>query len=203
MATPAASGPPKGPLTYMEWYDSKPDPLSGGYGPLYERHAIANGIGGHTLLRQAVQATQAIPKVYLVLVQRLGAYEIQTMHRPTTYELDPISQTGWDGRHFAFLGDVRGGNIIKTVEVPADVFEFAGAQKVPTIDNMTALMAAHPDVELLGPMAANAPDSEEVDTRLCLQVPQPYVRIVLDRRLTPRLGRASHGCHRRQPSHQM
>ena len=126
MATPATAAPPRGAHSYLEWYDTKPDQLTGGYGPLYERHAIANGIGGLTLLRQALQATQAIPKVYLILTERDGSYEIRALHRPTTYELDLIVQTSWDGRDFAFIGDVRGGNFIKTVKVPADIFEFLG-----------------------------------------------------------------------------
>jgi hypothetical protein len=187
----AAAAPPavpgRGPTTYGLLYENTNNVLQDGYGPLYHRHAIANNLDGALLLRQSLLASQAIPKVYLCLVRDGNdRFEIIAPHRPTPYALDTIRATPWDDRNFAFLGDIRPGNYIKMIEFPDAAFEITGAQRVPTLDNTTALLAANPGLNILRELAANAADSEDVETRMMVQVPQDYVRLVLGRRLTPR-----------------
>jgi hypothetical protein len=187
----AATAPPvapnKGPTTYGLLYQDQLNALPLGYAALYHRHDVANNINGDVLLRHTLQASQAIPKVYLCLVRTgVNRVEIIAPHRPTSYAVDQIRNTPWDDRNFAFLGDVRPGNYIKMVEFPDNAFEITGAQRVPTVDNTTALLAASPTRPILLPLAGNAPDSEDIETRMMVQVPQEYIGLVLGRSLTPR-----------------
>ena len=173
MATVPPATPNRGPTTYSRQYHDMPNVLHDGYGPLYHRHVVANNLDGDVLLRQALQASQAIPKVYLCLIKSgNNRVEIIAPHRPTPYAIDQIRLTPWDDRNFAFLGDVRPGNYIKMVEFPDNAFEMTGAQRVPTIDNTTALLTASPTRTMLLPLAANAPDTEDIETRTMVQVPQ-------------------------------
>jgi hypothetical protein len=163
----AAAAPPavpgRGPTTYGLHYKNLHNVLQGGYGPLYHRHDITNNTDGAVLLRQVLLASQAIPKVYLCLVQNANnRLEIIAPHRPTPYALDTIRTTPWDDRNFAFLGDVRPGNYIKMIEFPDNAFDITGAQQVPTLDNTTSVLAANLAINVLREMAANAADSEEV-----------------------------------------
>ena len=92
-----------------------------------------------------LQSKQTIPKVYLSLTRDShNHYKVQAVHRPTAYAQNLVAVSDWDDRNFAFIGDLRPGNYIKTVEFPDTAFELTGAQRVPTIENTTALFAAEP-----------------------------------------------------------
>jgi hypothetical protein len=186
-AANAPTAPGRGPTSYLAFYEGLPNLLAASYEPLYARHAIANGVNSNVLLNQAVRSSQAIPKVYLCLVRNAALrFEILAVHRPTAYTQNPLRTTPWDDVNIAFIGDIAPGNFIKTVEFPDDAFTLTGAQVVPTIDGVTALLATHPNARVLPPVILGAPDTQEIETRSLVQVPQEYVRLVLSHRLSPR-----------------
>jgi hypothetical protein len=60
-----------------------------------------------------------------------------------------------------------------------------GQQAVPTNDTLTALLAADPNAELLGPFGGNKAGTELVRTRVAMHVPFRYVPIFLGSPLSP------------------
>ena len=82
------------------------------------------------------------------------------------------------------------GNQITVVNFPVGnpgAFGRTAYVTVPTTANMTTLWAAAADVDMLGPYAANAADTEHIRARYAVPIPQPYVELCLMRgTFTPR-----------------
>ena len=87
---------------------------------------------------------------------------------------------------FYFLKDTLPGGFIKTARLPADPFELTMATTVPTIGDDAAQLAANPAVHVLPPYHTGAANTEDLVTRVLVQVPQAYLPLVLKASLTPR-----------------
>jgi hypothetical protein len=131
--------------------------------------------------------SEVVPKAFLSLViEDDGTYRTRTLHRVQRYQTHPVTTSVWDGKVFAFSGDVHPGNHIELVEFPADPFALVGPSVVPTVEQTTALLAAHPHQGHILPLAAGAQDTETLDSRFLVQIPQAYLPMLLTRQLTPR-----------------
>ena len=103
------------------------------------------------------------------------------------YEAHPIEPSEWDGAGFVFRGDVMPGNHIPMVQFPEEAFDRTEEQRVPTIAAMDGLIGALPPNEHLIPAPQDgAADTELVRTRMVIQVPHAYVRLVLKFQGTPK-----------------
>jgi len=185
---PTAALPPgPGPITYLQLYQGNQDALGGDYAPLYAPYEANSVRTPAELLGRLLALSEIVPKVFITLViDDDGAYRTRTLHRVQRYQSHPVTASVWDGRVFAFDGDVHPGNHIDLVEFPADPFGVVGPTVVPAIAQTTALLAAHPNQGHILPLAVGAQDTEEVDSRYFVQVPHAYLPLLLTRRLTPR-----------------
>ena len=182
---PPPTGP--GPTTYLQLYQGRQDALGGDYAPLYVPYDVNSGKTPAELLDRLLAISDVVPKAFLALVvDDDGAYRTRTLHRVQRYPSHPVTTSVWDGKVFAFNGDVHPGNHIDLVEFPADAFSLVGPVVVPTIAQTTALLAAHPNQGHILPMAVGAQDTEQLDSRCFVQIPQAYLPLLLNRRLTPR-----------------
>jgi hypothetical protein len=171
-AAPTLTGP--GPTTYRQLYQGLQDALGGDYTPLYVPYDANDGRTPAELRDRLLGLSEVVPKVFLALVVEAdGTYRTRTLHRVQRYQSHPITTSAWDGKVFAFCGDVHPGNHIEMVEF------------VPTIAQTTALLAAHPLQGYILPLAVGAQDTEQLDGRYFVQVPQAYLPMLLTRRLTP------------------
>ena len=182
---------PAPPTTYVDLYRQRADPLEGQYTALFNRHLVASGDDSDVLLNKLLSSSNEVPKVFLCLVEEIlpnrpARLRTVTLHRVGRYFGSQVRTSPWDDRTFAFASDMMLGNHIRIVEFPPGPFELAGAQTVPTTANVHALLAAHPARNTLPAMAVGSPDSEQLDTRLLVQVPPKYVEIVMGRSFTPR-----------------
>ena len=121
-----------------------------------------------------------------ILSGHAGITSSITLHRPTRYASHPVDTSVWDGATLAFAGDVLAGNHIEIVRVPANAFEVAPNNNVPTIAGLQAMLAAQPDAVQFGPFDDATPDTQPTPVRNMVPVPPAYVHLVLDRALNPR-----------------
>ena len=176
-----------GPTTYLQHYQDLQDALGGEYGPLFAPYAANTQRTAPELRDRLLGLSDVVPKAFLVLLcDDDGVLRTRTLHRVQQYRSHPVSASVWDGRIFAFVGDVLPGNHVDLVEFPANSFDLAGEVTVPTVAHTTALLAAHPNQGHLLPMATGMQDTEQWDCRYLVQVPKAYLPLVLTRRLTPR-----------------
>jgi hypothetical protein len=183
---PPLTGANQPAVTYSTKYRQDDDALHGNYTGFYDRHEIARAATGVSLLRRLIGESELVPKVFLFATTVSGVVRIDALHRVAAYRPHPFRASPWDGHNYAFVKDVVAGSFVKTVELPADPFEMTTPQLAPTIGDIAAQLAAHPDEPVIPPLAAGAANSEDVTTRRMIQVPLAYVPLVLLESFTPR-----------------
>ena len=176
-----------GPTTYLQLYQGLQDALGGEYGPLYAPYAVDARSTHQELRDRLLSLSEVVPKAFLVLATDTdNVHRTRTIHRVQCYPSHPVLASPWDGKVLAFVGDLLPGNFIDMVEFPEASFALTGEVTIPTTANTTALLAAHPNQGHLLPMAAGTVDTDQVNCRYFIQVPQAYLPLLLNRRLTPR-----------------
>jgi len=194
MAQPPPPAPLGAPLvgpgpttTYLQLYRDRQDALGGEYAPLYVPYVVNARRTPQELRDRLLSLSEVVPKAFLALVvDDDGVCRTRTLHRVQRYQSHPVTTSIWDGRAFAFCGDVLPGNHIDMVEFPADPFALVGESVLPTVTHTTALLAAHPHQGHILPLPAGAQDTEQLNARYFVQIPQAYLPLLLTRRLTPR-----------------
>ena len=139
-----------------------------------------------TLLTRVLASGHSVPKVFLSLVEHGGTYRSVLVHRLTLYANHPYEPSPWDNLVLGFGGDVLPGNHIELLRFPGNAFEVKGAQVVPTVAGMHALLAATPTATSVGPFHDIDPDTQIIRSRNVLPVPPAYINIILNKTLTPR-----------------
>ena len=178
---------------YRDWYsDVTRDPFIGNYPATYGHYAI-NAVNTPAEVRNRVFANgnTGVPIGHVLLVRPATAAAgdpgtIQGFHRTVRYAAGLGGATPFDNVGYAFLGDVHNGQLPHTVVWSDSYFNQVGDTQVPTSAYMDQLLAADPALQQVGPFAAGTADTEVVNTRYCMFIPNPYLTMLLDDCLTPR-----------------
>ena len=111
------------PTTYQAKFNQEGDALNGDYQAFLAHYATGAGsLDADGLRSHVLDASNAVPKVFLGLLSTNNTYKVVSVHRPTAYTRHPATASAWDGQVFAFQGDVLPGNFINIVEFPDDAF---------------------------------------------------------------------------------
>ena len=173
-------------VTYTQRYGRQRDALEGYYGQFLAPYAHDSTRTHTSLLTRVLASGHSVPKVFLSLVEHGGTYRSVSVHRLTLYANHPYEPSPWDNLVLGFGGDVLPGNHIELLRFPGNAFEVTGAQVVPTVAAMHALLAADPTAPAVGPFHDGEPDTQTIRSRNVLPVPPAYINIILDKTLTPR-----------------
>ena len=173
-------------VTYSQRYARQQDALEGQYGQFLAPYAHDSTRTHATLLTRVLASGHSVPKVFLSLVEHGGVYRSVSVHRLTLYTNHPYEPSPWNNLVLGFGGDVLPGNHIELLRFPGNAFEVTGAQVMPTVAGMHALLAANPTATLVGPFHDGDPDTQVIRSRNVLPVPLAYINIILDKTLTPR-----------------
>jgi hypothetical protein len=111
---------------------------------------------------------------------------IQGFHRVIRYEPSLVGTTAFDNVGYAFLGDVLNGQVPHTTIWADKYFNRTNDTQVPTAAYMDQLLAADPALQQVGTFVAGTADTEAVNTRFCMFIPNRYMTMLLDDGLTPR-----------------
>lgn len=165
---------------YLQFYTQRPDPLPLSpegiflrYGPLASPTAI---------LRHVSNAdTGRTPLVFLALVEREEEFRIVVVHRSSAFK-SGIAPSPYDGKTYAFLGDIGVNHHIEMAELQDQHFELADEVLVRTVTETSAAAAAAHGTELttLPPPPPDV-DTEMVEVRYLQPVPHRYIPVVLGR----------------------
>ena len=82
----------------------------------------------------------------------------------------------------SFTGDVHHGEVPTSVEWPADAFHLiqnGAIMRVPTDAQMVLLLAADPDLAMVGPFGNNDAGTETVKGRYTVPIPSRYAHMFL------------------------
>ena len=102
--------PGPGPTTYLQLYQGHQDALGGDYAPLYAPYDVNAGRTPLELRERLLALSEVVPKAFLSLViEDDGTYRTRTLHRVQRYQTHPVTTSVWDGKVFAFSGDVHPG----------------------------------------------------------------------------------------------
>ena len=174
------------PNTYREKFAQEQDPLEGNYGAFMQRFGPAATetpaeIHGHVL-----RANSALAKIFLTLVKEGGQNWVIAAHRPTMFTSSLVEPSPWDGNALAFVTDVHpASRQIELAHFSAEAFELTGEVVVPTIAEMDVRVGNLGAPAILAACRDGDPDTEKVQTRQTMAVPQPYAHLVLGQRMHP------------------
>jgi hypothetical protein len=170
---------------YAELHTERGDTLSGDYTPLFTKFGVSSTLTPTLLRNQIVDADDAVPLVFLVLVEDEGRVPaLRALHRATQKPPEPV-ETPHDGKTFCFVGDVLLGRSIDMASLPRDLFEEFTNVTVRTVAATETAVAAR-----LPGRIADLPDTvgegtETVSVRACVPVPFPLLETVLAGDQTP------------------
>lgn len=175
MAAPAAE-----PTNYAELYTS----LSGSatnanFLVLFDEAAAA--VTPAEMLTTIMSASSATPKMIVYCTGTVDRPVIRHAHRLSVYSPALGSPSPWDGRKFAFSGDLGAGGSIQPVTIPDNLFHRTALVHVPNqaamVAELTAALAA--GLPCLGPYVAG-PTVEQIRTLSAMAVPPQYVAFVME-----------------------
>jgi hypothetical protein len=107
-------------------------------------------------------------------------------HRLQRYAPQPGAPTDFDNVGYAFFGDLTNNQAPPSIEWPANAFHQVGVSiRVPQREVLDQLPVAEPESELLGPFGNEDAGTDVIRVRQAILVPFRYVRILLQRPLTP------------------
>lgn len=189
-----AAQPQPLPQNFVQYYTER-DPLQGNYAG-YLSPFSHEAEPQPTAPQLYETLTSFLPTEAGALVCLVGSgNEVGTvllMHGLQRYSALPGAQGDpFDGRAFAFIGDVAGPNHeIDSVELGRDAFAWTRGPTNTRIPSTSArvreLWNEQPDAELLGPFANDDPMVRAIRTRHTIPVPAPYAARLIGRSLTPR-----------------
>jgi hypothetical protein len=199
MADPAPLAPGIPPViphsaTYCDYYqDDANDKAAGNYGTIMNTFAVPPaGVGALTPVQvsDAVFASAVVdPQAFVMLIVdathpngRVCLY-----HRLQRYAPQLGAPTEFDNVGYAFFGDLTNNQAPPSIEWPVTAFhQVAASVRVPQREFLDQQLAAGPELELLGPFGNEDAGTDVVRVRQAMLVPFRYVRLFLQRPLTPR-----------------
>jgi hypothetical protein len=108
-------------------------------------------------------------------------------HRLQRYAPQLGAPTEFDNVGYAFFGDITNNQAPPSIEWPVTAFhQVAASVRVPQREVLGQLLAAGPELELLGPFGNEDAGTDVIRVRQAMLVPFRYVRLFLQRPLTPR-----------------
>jgi hypothetical protein len=108
-------------------------------------------------------------------------------HRLQRYAPQLGAPTDYDNVGYAFFGDLTNSQAPPSIEWPVTAFHQVGVSvRVPQREFLDQLLAADPAIALLGPFGNEDAGTDVVRVRQAMLVPFRYVRLLLERPLTPR-----------------
>jgi len=174
---PPAPVPVTHPGTFADLWETQEDPLDGNYREYMASYA-PTGAANAALSDQVFQSSDAIAKIF-VLMTTANPPVIQCVLAPWVFSPTMGLHSIWDNQRFVFLGDVGIGNQISSVRWPVNSFERNLMARVPTTDTMDAAWSNAAGADCVGPFADGAADTEEVQTRRMMAIPQRYAPYVI------------------------
>jgi hypothetical protein len=152
---------------------------------------VAGAVLTSNQISEAVFSSAVVdPQAFVMLVTdtnhpdgRLCLY-----HRLQRFAPQLGAPTDFDNIGYAFFGDVTNGQAPPSIEWPVTAFHQVGMSiRVPQRELIDQMLAAEPEITLLGPFGNDDAGTEVVRVRQAmLVVPFRYVRLFLQRPLTPR-----------------
>jgi hypothetical protein len=199
MAEPVPLAPGIPPLiphsaTYRDFYqDEANDKASGNYGTIMTTFVVPPaGVGALTPVQvsDAVFASAVVdPQAFVMLIVDATHPNgrICLFHRLQRYAPQLGAPTEFDNVGYAFFGDLTSNQAPPSIEWPANAFhQVAASVRVLQREVLDQHLAAGPELELLGPFGNEDAGTDVVRVRQAMLVPFRYVRILLQRPLTPR-----------------
>jgi hypothetical protein len=199
MAEPAPLAPGIPPViphsaTYCDYYqDDAHDKAAGNYATIMNTFMVPlAGVGALTpgQVSDAVFASAVVdPQAFVMLVVDATHPDgrICLFHRLQRYAPQLGAPTEFDNVGYAFVGDLTNNQAPPSIEWPANAFHQVGVSiRVPQREILDQALAADPTVELLGPFGNEDAGTDVIRVRQVMLVPFRYVRILLQRPLTPR-----------------
>jgi hypothetical protein len=184
-ATLGGNATRRAPESYADLYADRGDSLAGEYTPLFTKFGTASTLTLTQFRSQIVDADEAVPLVFLVLVDDEGrSPAIRVLHR-ITQKPPELIETPHDGKTYCFVGDVLLGRSIDMALLPRDLFEDYPDTPVLSLPAMDAALRALP----IGAVDLPAPEGaaiEVVSVRSSVPVPFPLLPIVMGADHTPR-----------------
>lgn len=162
------------PTTYSELYDLQGLPHRGN---VFQRFTDDANTGAD-LLRFVTSIGGSYPQVFLGCVEREGRAIIVPVHRPALFAQLP-TPSPHDGRSYAFLGDLLRGGHIEMAEIRSDMFDSVGAVEVRTAAETDIALQTRAEGDALLPPLEGDDDTEIVNVRRLMPVPEKYISIVL------------------------
>ena len=178
MATPPATN-------YTQLYGGMDDIHQGDYAAFYAPFSAGAADNNAQIRDTFFAASRDYPKIILAVTGTPA--RIVALHRPSRVASPLGVVSPWNNQRFCFKGDISSrGGYPSLVNWPADAFARTVNVRVKTAAAMTPLLAADPALVSLGPFDAAEPETEEIQTRMCMPAPAQYSHLVLNRVHTPR-----------------
>jgi hypothetical protein len=197
MADPAplAPGiPPVVPLPacYRDYYqDESNDKTAGNYGTILSTFEVPGAAAlTPNQVSEAVFASAVVdPQAFVMLIVSANHPNgrLCLFHRLQRYAPQLGAPTEFDNLGYAFFGDLTNGQAPPSVEWPVTAFHQVGVSiRVPQREVLDQLLANEPAGELVGPFGNEDAGTDVIRVRQAMLVPFRYVRLFLERPLTPR-----------------
>lgn len=178
---------------YLDMYaDTARDPFVGHYPAIYAQYDI-NALNTPAVVRDRIltSGSNGTPICEIALTRTVATAAadpgvIQGYHRICRYPQSLVNATPFDGVGYAFMGDIQDGQHPHMVVWRNTMHHQTGDTQVPTADYMDQLLAADPTLETVGPFAAGTNDTEGVNTRNSVFLPQRFMNLFMNQSLTPR-----------------
>ena len=179
---------------YREWYaDHARDPFIGNYPAIYANYALTQANTPQVVRnRICSNGNNGTPIGHVLLVRPVNGAagspgKVQAYHRTVRFEPGLIGATPFDSVAYAFLGDIQAGHLPPSVVWEGVYFNRTQDIQVPTAAYMDQLLAGDPTLEQVGPYAAGTADTELVNTRISMFIPNRYINLLLEHDgMTPR-----------------
>jgi hypothetical protein len=144
----------------------------------------------HSIWRPSVQSLQEpatlhnciiavasdVPKVY-VMMQVEPTQQVLCIHHPTQYATSLVGMMPWDDHIFGFQGNIQQGQQVNVIKWPKSLFVCTGYVTMPTLAEMDTAWLAAAGADTVGPLAANAPGTEQLQARCLCPIPQHYISL--------------------------
>jgi hypothetical protein len=155
------------------------------YGVFYATFSADANQPANAALRDLVVA--ASNSYYKVFAMVSGTPPmISCVLRPTRFTAPLGVISPWANLIFCLNGDISVQGHPSIAHWPVDSFTRCATTRVPTVAEVDTLWMADNTTEHFGPLAANTPNTEEVQCRHLCPLPSKYASIALRKKYTPR-----------------
>lgn len=189
---PPPPPPPGGATTFRELYsEASFDPYGGNYADVITTFTVdPTTWDADVTLLNALRVGVHHANAYVGLFSYDGeaAGRTRLLHLPQEFPGTLGVNSPYDGRNYAYLDEVVGGNI-QTVVFPSDAFERAsntGLNIYATATGATAAWAADPTLTIIDLIPPGTANTGRAHVPNLMYVPPAYIPLFLGRRLTPR-----------------